>query len=56
MIALFPFFLDSSKDFKKIFISIAELVTFARAPTNEANAEIETHTVTAEMEIRKCSK
>ena len=56
MIALFSFFLDSSKDLKKKIISIAELVTFPRAPTNEANAEIETHTVTAEMKIRKCSK
>ena len=25
-------------------------------PTNEANAEMETHPVTAEMKRRKCSK
>ena len=35
--------------FSKFFYPIAELATSARTPTNEANAEIETHPMSVGM-------
>ena len=40
----------------QIFNSTAELVMPNGIPTNEANAEIETQPLTAEMKIINCSK
>ena len=39
-----------------IFDPTAELAIPTGTPTNEANAEIETHPMTGEMKIRTCSK
>ena len=39
----------------QIFNPIAELVITIGIPTKEGKAEMETHPVTAETEIRKCS-
>ena len=38
----------------QIFYPNAELVMLTETPTNEANANIETHSLTAESKIRKC--
>ena len=38
----------------QIFNPTAELVMPKGIPTNEANSEIKTHQVTAEVKIRKC--
>ena len=40
----------------QIYNTTAELVMPIRTPTNESNAEIEKHHLTAETKIRKCSK
>ena len=40
----------------QIFNPTANLTTPIGPPTNEANAEIETQPLTAEMKARKCSK
>ena len=40
----------------QIFNPTAELVIPTGTPTNQAKAEIETHPVTAETKIIKCSK
>ena len=39
----------------QIFNPIAELAVSTRMPTKEEKAEIETHTVTIEVKISKCS-
>ena len=41
---------------EKFFNPAAEIVIPVGMPTNEANAEIETQSLTAEIKIRKCSK
>ena len=62
MVVLFCFFLMIdlyiliSAISVQIFIPTAELVIPTGTPTNEKNAEIETHPLTAAKNARKCLK
>ena len=62
MIMLFCFFLMIDLYFlipaisAQIFIPTAELVIATGTPTNETNAEIETHPLTTAKNERKCLK